>query len=118
MTREKCSSKSFTMMSFKKLPLPQSTFLRYYILLVTVSNLFTAIWTIFSDSMGIYIAFFFLVPLNLLFMLLGLIGVVFMQIKKYPISYWQHYLLVILTPVAAQLIATGLINAFAPNVGC
>ena len=108
----------FRRMSLKRLPLPQSTFLRYYILLITVSNLFTAIWTIFSDSMGIYIAFFFLVPLNLLFMLLGLIGVVFMQIKKYPLSYWQHYVLVILTPVAAQLIATGLINAFAPNVGC
>ncbi len=98
--------------------LPATNFLRGYVAVILVSNIAGCIWAISPDAMGIYIALFLLLPLNFLFMLFGLVSVITMQIKKYPISYMAHYCTVVLVPVAAQIILIILVDLFAPKIGC
>lgn len=94
-----------------------NSFIRIYIVIVLLINTIGFIWGMDPVAIGIYVAMIFM-PVNLLILVIGLIKTIRLQIKKPEINYLLNYSVVILFPIAAQLILFLLIDLFARKGGC
>lgn len=94
-----------------------NSFIRIYIVIVLLINTIGFIWGMDPVAIGIYVAMIFM-PVNLLILVIGLIKTIRLQIKKIEINYLLNYSVVILFPIAAQLILFLLIDSFARKGGC
>lgn len=94
-----------------------NSFIRIYIVIVLLINTLGFIWGMDPAAIGIYVAMIF-IPVNLLILVIGLIKTIRLQIRKTKINYLLNYTVIILFPVAAQLVLFLLIDLFARKGGC
>ncbi len=98
-------------------PHNQKTFLPYYVLILVTTNFIGIAWALQPQSISGYISLLF-VPVNVLFLLFGVLWVLMLQRRKLAINYLLHYAVVILLPLILQKLFFVLIDAYARKGGC
>ncbi len=93
-------------------------FLSRFVVLVFITNFAGFLWAINPQTFGVYLWLLVFVPVNFIFLLVGLITVIVFQIKKRPLNFLIYYSIVILVPVIAQSLLFLLIYLFALKGGC
>ncbi len=93
-------------------------FTHYFIIALAITNALGFIWAIDPDTFGMYIGMFIFMPLNILFAIVGTLKVIMIHIKKTSVVGWREYVIVISSPIIAQIILFLLIELLARKGGC
>lgn len=96
----------------------RSTFLTRFILIISLTNLIGFCWAINPSAVGTYVILFFLFPINLLIMLIGLGRVLILNRQQKGINTLLYFILVVALPVVFAFILCLLIPMFAKKGGC
>jgi len=92
--------------------------LKRYVFIVTATNIFGFLWTMNPENFGVYVWLLILLPINIIYVIVGIIRVIVLQTKKTNINYLLTYSLVIVVPIVEQLLLLLFMDLFAPKGGC
>lgn len=92
-------------------------FIPIYLTIIFSLNFIALVWACQPQSIGGYVGLAF-IPVNFLAIIIGLVYNLVCHFKKKIKLAYRYYLMVLLTPVAAQIILLGLIDVFARKGGC
>ena len=93
-------------------------FLLIFISILITTNLIGLAWALNPSSIGLYVLWFVIFPINCLLLVIGLLRTVLFQLKKIELNYFVYYATVVLLPILITLLSEFLIRSFANNKGC
>ena len=98
--------------------IPNSSFLTGYALSVLLINVLTFFWAMSDDAVGLYVVMLVLFPLDIIFIIFGIIRSIILFRNKSIVNLFVYALVVFLVPVISGILIFTLVDYFAKNGGC